>query len=169
MLVSKPQLSRREIGWMDNSIAHKVYRAACVHSIQKSSFADFESSILQTLGVPAHAPDREMLISSFFNEQSANLIFEDSIDGTIRKKEHLFKRMIALGEWRFINYAANHPKYELDWNFYEMVDGEKETLLDYLDMIINDEEIASEYNVDELKDLIGVLEEAGGKRGRELE
>ena len=36
-------------------------------------------------------------------------------------------------------------------------------------MIINDEELASEYNIRELKELVTVLEQAGAKRGRELE
>ncbi len=130
---------------------------------------DFEKSILKHLGLPEDTANKEKIISKFFNENNHLLICDDDNDTYIRESEHILKRSLALGEYNFLNYAANNHKYELDWNFYEMVDGEKETLLDYLDMIINDEEIASEYDVDELKELVVVLEQAGGKRGRELE
>ena len=128
----------------------------------------FERAILRHLGKPTNDPDKEKHISKFFNENNSKLICNDSADVYIRENEHILKRSLALGEYNFLNHAANNSKYDLDWNFYEMVDGKKETILDYLDMIIGDEELASEYDVDELKSLITSLEEDGAKRGSEL-
>ena len=128
----------------------------------------FERVILSHLGVDENHPDKEKLISKFFNENNAKLICGEDTDEFIRPNEHILKRSIALSEYDFLLHAANSSKYTLDWNFYEMVDGKKETILDYLDMIINDEELALEYNIPELRTLVSTLEARGGKRGKDL-
>ena len=107
-------------------------------------------------------------VSKFFNDNNSKLICDDDNDIYIRENEHILKRSLALGEYNFLNHAANNSKYELDWNFYEMVDGKKETILDYLDMIIGDEELASEYDIPELKSLVRTLKGRGAKKGNQL-
>lgn len=128
----------------------------------------FEKAVLMHLDLPEDTPNKEKIISKFFNENNSKLICGEDTDNYIRQHEHLFKRSLARAEHTYLIHIANHVDYELDWNFYEMVDGKKETILDYLDMIINDPDLAEDYNVPELKTLIGTIEEIGGKRGREL-
>lgn len=152
------------------ALTEKICGAGYINWSSTDSIGNFEAALLRHLGYPKDHPDKEKIITKFFNENNALLICGDDNDTYIRENEHILKRSLALGEWDFLGYVANNPKYDgFDWNFYEIVDGKKETILDYLDMIINDEELASEYDVDELKTLIGVLEESGAKRGRELE
>ena len=128
----------------------------------------FEKAILKHLGIPENSPDREKHISKFFNDNNSKLICGEDIDEFIREDEHILKRSIALSEYDFLLHAANSSKYELDWNFYEVVDGKKETILDYIDMIIADEELALKYDVDELRTLASTVKARGGKRGWEL-
>ena len=128
----------------------------------------FEGAVLLHLGLPKDTPNKEQIISKFFNENNACLICGDDTDNYIRVNEHLFKRSLARAEHTYLIHIANHPKYEIDWNFYEIVDGKKETILDFLDMIFNDPDLAEDYDLPELNTLRGVIEENGGKRGREL-
>lgn len=154
----------------EDTLAERICGSGYANWTSTDFIVNFENAILRHLGYPKDHPDKEKIITKFFNENNALLICGDDNDTYIRENEHILKRSLALGEWEFLDYVANSNKYNgFDWNFYEIVDGKKETILDYLDMIINDEELASEYDVDELKTLIGVLEEAGAKRGRELE
>jgi hypothetical protein len=153
----------------ENTLANRICRSGYINWPSSEPVVGFENSILKhIIGVDENHPDKEKLISKFFNENNAKLICGEDTDEFIRPNEHILKRSIALSEYDFLLHAANSSKYTLDWNFYEMVDGKKETILDYLDMIINDEELALEYDVDELKELITVLEQSGGKRGKDL-
>ena len=152
----------------EDNLADRICGIGYMDWASTSPVRGFEKSILKHLGVPEDSPDREKHISKFFNDNNSKLICGEDTDDFIREEEHILKRSIALSEYDFLLHAANNSKYELDWNFFEMVDGKKETILDYLDMIIADEELALEFDVDELKTLVGTLEEAGAKRGRDL-
>lgn len=119
--------------------------------------------------MPPDIKNKGKYVSKFFNENNHLLICGDDTDFYGRENEHIFKRMLALSEHEFLVHAANSEDYEIDWNFYEIVDGKKETMLDYIDKIINDSELALDYNIPELKTLIRTIKARGGKRGHELE
>jgi len=159
--------SGNEVGEYDLTLADRICSKGYVHWASSTPVRGFETAILKHIGLPENTPDREKKISKFFNDNNSKLICSEN-DYYIRENEHILKRSVALSEYDFLMTAANSSKYELDWNFYEIVDGKKETILDYLDMIINDVEMEEEYNINELKSLIVALEEAGAKRGREL-
>lgn len=152
----------------ENTLARDMCRKGYVHWSSSSPIKGFEKSILRYLGYPEDDPEKEKHISAFFNQYNACLICDDSADIYIRENEHILKRSLALGEYNFVYYAAKSNKYKLDWNFYEIVEGEKETIIDYIEKIINDEELASDYNVLELKTLVSYIENSGGKRGKKL-
>ena len=152
----------------EDTLAEIMCGAGYAEWASTDSIGGFEKAILRHIGRPTNDPNKEKYISKFFNENNSKLICGDDNDTYIRENEHILKRSLALGEWDFLDHAANSSKYELDWNFYEIVDGKKETILDYLDMIIGDEELASEYDVDELKTLVSTLEAEGAKRGSQL-
>ncbi len=156
------------LSFAQESLADKVCTSLYIRGHNSSPVSAFEESLLKHMGLPTDIPNKEKLISKFFNENNSKLICEDDVDEYIRENEHVLKRSIALGLYHFLSHAANSSEYELDWNFYEIVDDKKETILDYLDMIIADKELALDYNIPELKSLMLTLEEAGAKRGREL-
>lgn len=129
----------------------------------------FEEVVLLHLNLPYDTPNKEKIIAKFFNDNNSKLICGDDSDEFIRTSEHFLKRSLARSEHTYLIHMANSEGYEdYDWNFYEIVDGEKETILDYLDMIINDPDLAEDYDIPELKTLMRVIEENDGKRGREL-
>jgi hypothetical protein len=152
----------------DESLADRICRNGYINWGSSAPVSGFEKAILRHLELPENSAEKEKHISKFFNENNSKLICGEDNDEYIREEEHILKRSIALGEYNFLSHAANSSKYELDWNFYEVVDGKKETILDYLDNIIEDEELALDYNVPELKTLIGTLEDSGAKRGKDI-
>lgn len=152
----------------DNKLANKLCSKGYLAWPTLDAASNFESVLLKHLGLPEDAPNKEKHISRFFNANNSKLICEDDGSDFIRANEHILKRSLARSEHDFLLHIANHPDYEIDWNFYEIVDGKKETMLDYMDMIINHPELSEEYNIPELKTLMGTIEERGAKRGREL-
>lgn len=153
----------------DETLAAKICSLGYSNWGSSVPVSGFEEDILSYIGISNDDPNREKHIAKFFNENNHLLICGEDNDEFIRPNEHILKRSIALSEYDFLLHAANSPKYDdMDWNFYEIVDGKKETILDYLDMIINDEELAIEYDVDELKSLMRVLEQNDAKRGKDL-
>lgn len=153
----------------DNEMANKLCSKGYVTWPALDAVIDFETVLLLHLGLPEDTPNKEKHISRFFNENNSKLICEDDGSDFIRANEHILKRSLARSEHDFLLHIANSSKYEIDWNFYEIVDGKKETMLDYMDMIINHPELSEEYNIPELKSLMRVIEQDGGKRGRELD
>lgn len=103
------------------------------------------------------------------DDNNFKLICGNNSDEYIRKDEHVLKRFLARSEHEYLIHMANSVEYDgFDWNFYEMVDGKKETILDYLDMIFNDPDLAEDYDIPELKTLYRTIKQNGGKRGPEL-
>lgn len=152
----------------DNSLAIKICGKGYLTWPSVDAIEKFENSILSYLGFPESTPNKEKIISKFFNENNSKLICNDDSDSYIRPNEHILKRSLGRAEHDFLKYIANSSKYEIDWNFYEIVDGKKETMLDYIEKIINDPELAEDYNIPELKTLVRTIEGRGGKRGHEL-
>lgn len=157
------------ISFAQDSLADKCCKSLYLKGWSSNPVSGFEKSLLKHMGLPTNTPDKEKHISKFFNENNHLLICEDDEDESIRPNEHILKRSIAIGRYHFLNHAVNTSEYDdMDWNFYEIVDGKKETILDYLDMVMADEDLALDYDIPELKSMMLTLEEAGAKRGREL-
>lgn len=68
----------------------------------------------------------------------------------------------------YLQQLAIDEGYSVDFNKYEIIDGKKETLLDFIYLIINDEELAEDYNVYELEGLARSIVKRGDKRGKDL-
>ncbi len=146
----------------------KICRAGYIAWPSLEPVEKFEKAVLMHLGLPENTTNKEQKITQFFNENNPKLICGDDTDDYIRQNEHLLKRSLARAEHTYLIHVANH--YDgFDWNFFEIVDGQKETILDYLDMIFSDPDLAEDYDIPELKSLVRVIEQDGGKRGRELE
>jgi hypothetical protein len=127
-----------------------------------------EAAILDEIGVSLNDPNRSKLISDFFNSNHNKLICNKKSSQKFRDNEHLFKRAIATEKYDYIYHLAGNDEYSVNLNAYEIVEGKKETLLDYVDMILDDPEKRKGFNIDELKLLRLTLVEIGVVKGEEL-
>jgi hypothetical protein len=129
----------------------------------------FERVILNEIGTTFDDPERFKKISDFINNNNKFLICVNETVPNHRKREHVLKRAIAFQNYSYLNHLAeNEDLYSIDLNFYEIVDGKKETLLDYVNMIIADPEKLNDYDEDGLYELRDMFIEMGLKKGSEL-
>lgn len=128
----------------------------------------FERAILKEIGVDVNHPNKEKIISEFFNKNNEKLNCGKETTNGWREREHILKRSISANMYHFLQKVGSSRKYSIDFNYYEMVDGKKETILDYLDKILADDDLMEGYDRDELEELVGMIEDVGGKRGDEL-
>ncbi|GAL63299.1 hypothetical protein [Algibacter lectus] len=130
---------------------------------------EFDRAILRQVGTDLNDPDRKKKVSDYLNKNSHILICgDDGVEG-IRKREQLLKRSVSSGLYGYLQQLAIDEQYSVDFNKYEIINGEKETLLDFIYLIINDVDLAEDYDIIELEALAGAIEERGGKRGKDLE
>jgi hypothetical protein len=130
---------------------------------------DFDMKILEKLGEDKNSPNRKNIVGKFLNENHKNLICGEDSDARLRSNEPLLKRAIGRGEYGLINnlmFFEDDYKYNL--NHYEIVDGKKETILDYIEKILNDPELLKRYDTDSLMVLHNDFIEYEAKRGKEL-
>jgi hypothetical protein len=80
--------------------------------------------------------------------------------------QHLFKRILAVGmNETYEEYFFNLEEGEVDFNAYEMVDGEKETVLDWVEKWI----ASGRGHAEELRDVAySLADEFGAKKGIDL-
>ncbi|EAW31788.1 hypothetical protein GP2143_05040 [marine gamma proteobacterium HTCC2143] len=80
--------------------------------------------------------------------------------------QHLFKRILAVGmNETYEEYFFNLEEGEVDFNAYEMVDGKKETVLDWVEKWI----ASGRGDAEELRDVAYILkDEFGAKKGIDL-
>ncbi|MEQ3664115.1 hypothetical protein [Olleya sp.] len=130
---------------------------------------EFDRAILREVGSDLNDPDRKKKVSDYLNKHSDILICgDDGVEG-IRKREQLLKRSVSCGLYGYLQHLAMDNQYSVDFNKYEIINGEKETLLDFIYLIINDVDLAEDYDILELEALADAIEEKGGKRGKDLE
>jgi hypothetical protein len=129
---------------------------------------EFDKAILREIGTDLNDPERKMKVSNYLNENSHILICgDDGIDG-LREREQLLKRSVSSGFYGYVIQLAIDVEYSIDFNQYEIVNGKKETLLDFIYLILDDEDLANDYDIAELKGLVRSIEKRGGKRGKYL-
>ena len=131
----------------------------------------FERGILEELGYDANVADKEAIVSDFLNKNAHTLICTTNGDAeSIRDREQVLKKAIGIqfnGIFEYMRANGNY-KGKINFNIYEIIDGEIETLLDYLYKIYDDEELLEEYDEVEVYKLIKIVTSFGGKRGSEL-
>jgi hypothetical protein len=152
----------------DDELASRICNASYLAFGGAEPAKFLNAAILSQLGVDLNHPNRSQIISDFFNENHDNLICNGMSHKKHREYEHIFKRAIAHKEYGFLYHYAGNEEYSINFNTYEIVDGKKETLLDYVDMILSDPVKRDEYNIDELKMVRLTLVEIGVLKGEEL-
>lgn len=125
----------------------------------------FRSIIAKGIGIDHKVSGSNKLISDFLNDNHDDLICPKDPTDTTHRKKHIFKEMILRGYFEiFDDIVMDDDEYEIDFNAYEIVDGKKETLIDYIDLIIKkegDPDGDYEFLIEDIQDL-------GGKRGADL-
>ncbi|WP_157603721.1 hypothetical protein [Polaribacter atrinae] len=153
----------------NDDLRSSICRAAYLALHGPTPVVSFESVILKKIQVDFDDPNKFYKISEFLNDNHKNLICGDDSNTKHRKNEHIFKRMIALQDYAYIDHLAeNDELYSINWKLYEIIEGKKETILDYVNMIIADKEKFNEYDEDGLFELRDMLIEMGVKKGSEL-
>ena len=129
----------------------------------------FDQAILKRLKFDINHPDRKKIVGKFLNDNHDILICERNMSGDLRESESLIKRGIGRGEYGLINNLMFFEEdYNYNLNHYEIVNGKKETILDYIEKILNSPDLLSKYDADGLKVLHNDLIEYEAKRGSEL-
>jgi hypothetical protein len=129
---------------------------------------EFDRGILKEVGTDLNDPNRKKKVSDFLNKHSHILICgDDGVEG-LREREQLLKRSVSSGLYGYLIQLALDEEYSIDFNKYEIINEKKETLLDFIYLIINDVDLAEDYNILELESLARSIEERGGKRGKYL-
>ena len=152
----------------NNALAGNICGASYLAWQGGTPVDSFESTILKVINVSFDDPLRAKKISDFFNNNHAKLICGCDSNSRHRSREHVFKRAIAIQSYEYINHLARSDDYSINMNFYEIVDGKKETLLDYVDMILNDPKKREMYNLNALNILRENLVDLGVVNGSEL-
>jgi hypothetical protein len=131
--------------------------------------SNFERMILERLGVNREHPKSKEIIGLFLNEYHKLLVCGKDSDARLRDSESLIKRSIGRGEYGLINHLMFYEEeFGYDLNSYEIVDEKKETILDYIEKILNDPDLFNRYDKASLKVLHNDFIEYDAKRGSEL-
>ena len=125
----------------------------------------FNKIILDGVGVSQASERANKAVSKYLNDNKNNIICttHSILAG---KREHLFMKT-ALTDGvidLFDEILLDDELYEIDFNGYEIVDGKKETLLDWIDFL-------KEWGAHDEGTLLSIEEvivDLGGKRGSEL-
>ena len=143
----------------------------CQKMYDSSKFTDNPTkklldAIIEVEGEGEEIIDRKAFISNFVNTNC--IICNKNSLFYIRENEPFLKRSISSGNTHFIREIGDEDGYTIDFNIFEIVNGEKETVLDYLYMIFESPELRNRYDINGIEDLIEIVEENGGKRAKDL-
>lgn len=140
-------------------------------SISKSG-SIIENEFIKKFGINKKDKDYKKQVADIYNKYADKLICIDTPTPHTRSPEQFIKRVISLGMYEYILYdflLYDEEEYPIDVNTVEVVDGKKETVLDYIDNILADPEVSNKYDVAEIKDLRGLLiEDFKAKKANDL-
>lgn len=137
--------------------------------------------VLKILGKDPKLPtptiyDKEVI--AFLNKNLDKIVCKNSRQLKVRKYQSLFKYAIDIRDYDFVTTilykggCSRNPKTEkrtlINLNIYDVIDGKKETFIDFLDIIIEDPHNVGIYEIDDLKEMREILMECGAKRGAKL-
>jgi len=134
-------------------IAALTFRAS---SADKAG-SNIEGLILNFLRTSKEDPNYKEKLTKFWDENNEKCICHDegSTERT-RNPQHFLKRIVDLGMYNSVFYhwlLSDPEEYPVDVNAVEIYNGKEETLLDYIDYILNKPNANSEYNLKEIQSL----------------
>jgi len=121
--------------------------------------------VAEGIDIDTNDPNINSFVSVFLNKYKNKLICPKDKRSSIARDKHLFKEAL----WRgvidlFDEMLFDDENYTIDFNAYEIVNGKKETVLDFIEVI----RYAGRGDPDELDSIKDVIIELGGKYGYEL-
>lgn len=131
------------------------------------SVPDWQKTMSEELGYSGTKDEFTNYFNSFLNTYKNKVKCPQfNLATRIIPSQHLFKRLLALDlNEAYEEYFFNLEDGDVDFNAYDIVDGKKETVLDWVDSWIK-QGLGDE---DELYDIATSLEEEfGAKRGSQL-
>ena len=128
-----------------------------------------EDQILGHMKITRNTPEYKEKIISFWNANKNDFICKGKVTSVTRETEHLMKRAIALSMQNHVFYKFLLKSKETDVNAIEYVNGEPETVLDYLDKILADPNASKKFVIADIERLQQVLVRVfDAKRAEEL-
>ena len=149
------------------SIAHKLCGNIKVASAGGFEKEKFQNYIFEALNVNLEISDDSKygIISNFLNKYKQKLVCEKSKDKGGDRNRHLYKVAVLEGVIDFYDeILLDDDFYTINLNAYEIVNGKKETLIDYIDYLIS----TGLHGKSDLELLRDDIIDLGGKRGMEL-
>ena len=133
-----------------------------IPSLIKNEFA-------KHLGINVTDADYQTKVTQFWNANQNDFICSGKINTQYRESEHLLKRMINLNEDSNFFYRFLLKDRQVDVNAVEYVDGEPETIIDFIDKILLTPEMQRYYSVKELQKLKkNLIKHFGAKKAVDL-
>lgn len=102
--------------------------------------------------------DYQQKVSEFWNQHSEHFICENHTH--FYKKQHFFMRVIDMQMYTpiLIEYLLkDETTYPIDVNVIQNINGTEETVLDYIDSILNDSTAHSRYEISEIREIREIL------------
>ena len=155
------ELTQEEIKGIRNRLCMNIFNA--------SSFGlkpdEFKKEILTPLGFDIHDPNANKIVSSFLNKYKQKMVCPKDPGDLSTRDLHLYKTAIINGVIDlFDEILFDDDEYQIDFNAFEIVDGKKETVLDYLDKLLS----TTHKGDDDLELLRDDIIDFGGRRASEL-
>ena len=144
-----------------------------VHRARNMSGEDIPTLIknefAKHLGINVTDADYQTKVTQFWNANQNDFICSGKINTQYRESEHLLKRMINLNEDSNFFYRFLLKDKQVDVNAVEYVDGEPETIIDFIDKILLTPEMQRYYSVKELQKLRkNLIKHFGAKKAIDL-
>ncbi|MEL6562425.1 MAG: hypothetical protein AAFQ94_29920 [Bacteroidota bacterium] len=111
----------------NNIDANNICRVLYSTAASPNAATNFEDFLVNLIKGETSYSEREKaeIVSGFFNKNNSCLICGDDSDVKIRENEHLLKRSISSNGYQFLEKVVTSEYYYFDFNYYEIVDGEK--------------------------------------------
>ncbi len=128
---------------------------------------NWQKTMRDMAGYSGSSKDFPKYFNKFLNDNNQNLIcpaFKAGVESY--PKQHFYKMLLASGfEEVFDEYFFDFDDGDINYNAYEIVDGKKETIVDWAEKW----KLRRNANVADIEDVIEILQdEFGAKRGIDL-
>ncbi|WP_298553622.1 hypothetical protein [uncultured Algibacter sp.] len=123
----------------------------------KDLISKIDDIVISYLGLDKSKKNKKEIIN-FWNSKSEYLICDEG-KRKDRNTEHVLKRAIYLEYYPelFFSYLMRFKEPQIDFNAIEKINGENETILDYLDKLISTERVEDLYDIENVKKLRRIL------------
>lgn len=151
----------------EKDIANKLcFIYSTANMSKKEPVNEIKKFILKYEGLPEDTQDWEKIVINFLNKYGDKLICPKTTSISLYEKEHFYKMAVSSWKLDIFEDLLLDDEYPVELNMIQMRDGKPETLLDFIEKVI-EKGVSSELK-GELNILKRDLRELGAKYAREL-